>query len=550
MTVASKVLSRIVLLCLSLAWTAAGFAIDTELDRARTMVRDGQHHAAIALLEKLSSSPRNPRQDEALELLGVAREKSGQLALAKLTYRQFLQRFPDSPALPRVEQRLSTLVTAALPAKQTNARKRRRRSFRERLVSVYFSQYARHDQRRIDVSRDGLGSTSVAIDVTRVDTGLDVTARHSWRYAKTAVRTSAGHSYKLGEAGYGTTRLKNLYVDAEGTASPWRARLGRQSRHRGGIYGRFDGAVLGYRPTNRIGVELTGGRRVLSSAESADEAPTFAGLSVNLDIAEHMEAEVHVVEESNAEGRLHRIVGFETRLMDSVSSAFAQFDYDLEFARIDNARLHLQRRGFGDAIYHGSAEVHRISMLDLERLALEDPLFDPLLLDPEEIYYYATRDAALTTNISAGVRGDAVGGFRYDISASSTQSPGSEGDVRTHAMTFQLTAANVFGPAGSAGTTFTVGERDDEQRAAFQLYASHNFGNWYVRPRLRLDYVRDSGISKFERFTLTPLLRLDYRGRRARYELQCGASFGDSTSADRTSRELGYFVTLGYRLTL
>lgn len=227
MTVASKVLSRIVLLCLSLAWTAAGFAIDTELDRARTMVRDGQHHAAIALLEKLSSSPRNPRQDEALELLGVAREKSGQLALAKLTYRQFLQRFPDSPALPRVEQRLSTLVTAALPAKQTNARKRQRRSFRERLVSVYFSQYARHDQRRIDVSRDGLGSTSVAIDVTRVDTGLDVTARHSWRYAKTAVRTSAGHSYKLGEVGYGTTRLKNLYVDAEGTASPWRARLGR-----------------------------------------------------------------------------------------------------------------------------------------------------------------------------------------------------------------------------------------------------------------------------------------------------------------------------------
>ncbi|MCZ6869224.1 MAG: hypothetical protein O7G84_06975 [Gammaproteobacteria bacterium] len=176
----------------------------------------------------------------------------------------------------------------------------------------------------------------------------------------------------------------------------------------------------------------------------------------------------------------------------------------------------------GDAIYHGSAEVHRISMLDLERLALEDPLFDPLLLDPEEIYYYATRDAALTTNISAGVRGDALGGFRYDISASSTQSPGREGDVWTHAMTFQLTATEVFGPSGSAGTTLTVGDRDDERRAAFQLYASHNFGNWYVRPRLRLDYVRDSGISKFERYTLTPLLRLDYRGRRARYELQCG----------------------------
>ncbi len=219
-------LTRLVVLWLSLAWTAAGFAVETQLDRARTMVRDGQHHAAIAMLEKLANNPRNPRQDEALELLGVAREKSGQLALAKLTYRQFLQRFPDSPALPRVEQRLDTLVTAALPPKQTDARKRRRRSFRERLVNVYFSQYARHDRRSIDVSRDGLGSTSVAIDVTRVDTDLDVTARHAWGYAKTALRTSAGHSYRLGEVGYGSTRLKNLHVDAEGTTAPWRARRG------------------------------------------------------------------------------------------------------------------------------------------------------------------------------------------------------------------------------------------------------------------------------------------------------------------------------------
>ena len=67
------------------------------------------------------------------------------------------------------------------------------------------------------------------------------------------------------------------------------------------------------------------------------------------------------------------------------------------------------------------------------------------------------------------VRGDVGEDLRYDVSASSTQSPSDEGDVWTHAMTFQLTATDVFGPAGSAGTTLTVADRDDERRAAFQL---------------------------------------------------------------------------------
>ena len=549
MTVASKRAPVVALICAILAWIPAAQALsDQDLDRARTQVRDGRHAAAIALLEKLANTPGYARQDEALELLGVAREKNGQSALAKLAYKQFLQRFPQSPGVPRVEQRLITLVTAALPAQKTSVRKSRRRSLRDPLLSAYFSQYLRHDQRRIDVIRPGLDPTSVATDITRVDTDLDIGVRQSWGFAKAALRASGGHSYTVGAVGYGETRLRKLYLDAEGTALPWRARVGRQSRRRGGFYGRMDGAVLGYRPMTRIGLELSAGRRVLSG--SLDAAPMFAGASASFDIAERVEAEAHVVVETNAQGTLRRAVGIETRYMDGQSSALVQLDYDLEFERIDNARLHLQRRGPGNATFYGSGEAHHMSRLDLERLALEDPLFDPLLLDPDEIYYYATRDAELSASVSAGVRGDAPGGYRYDISASSTQFPTDEGDAWTHAMTFQLTATDMFGPSGSAGTSLTVGNNDDENRAAFQIYVIGRFGNWNVRPRLRLDYVENSGDSAFTRYSVTPLLRLDYRGRRSRYELQCGARFGDTTSPDRESQEFGYFATLGYRLTL
>jgi hypothetical protein len=545
---ASRGWIEIAVLWLLLGWMQAAYAAESELDRARTMVRDGQYSTAIVLLEKLSSNDRYAHQAEAMELLGVAREKNGQLAQAKLVYRQYLQRFPKSPGARRVEQRLSALVTAALPAKKVGSGARRRRAFRERTLSAYYSQYARHDQRLIEVARDGLDSTTVETSVTRLDTDLDVTVRGSWSFAKTAVRASGGYSSTLAEAWTGTLRMKNLYLDAEGTGVPLRARIGRQSRNRGGIYGRFDGAVLGLRPWSRFGVDVTAGRRVLSTYQSAEDAPIFAGASVSVDLLEDVEAEAHVVEEENTQGTLRRVAGLETRISTPGLSALMQVDYDMAFSRIENARLHLQHRGPGELTLYGTSEVQRTPKLDLERLALEDPLFDPALLDPEEIYYYATRDAELITNISGGVRGEAVGGFRYDISAASTKAPGSEGDEWAHRMTFQLNT-DMFGAAGNGGTTLTVGERGDEQRAAFQLYVTRNVGNWSLRPRLRLDYVRTTDVSELQRYTVTPLLRLDYRGRLARYELQAGASFGDSTSADRTARELGYYLTIGYRLT-
>lgn len=544
---ASRHISILALVCALLAWTQLAHASnDSELERARVLVRDGQARAAIPVLQKLANQRTFAHQDEALELLGVAHEKSGQLALAKLAYKQFLQRFPKSPEAPVVQQRLRSLVTATLPGKKSTASKKRVAAS-DRIVNTYFSEYLRYDQRRIDVFRPGLEPTSVGSEITRLDTDLDVSVRQSLSFTRALLRASMGHSYRVGDLGYGETRLRNLYVDAEGTGFAWRARVGRFTRHRGGFYGRMDGAVLSYSPVPRIDLEVVTGRRVTS--DSADTAPVFSGVSASVDFGERIETEAHILQESNALGTLSSIVGMEARFMDSRTSALGQLDYDLAFQRLDNARLHLQRRGPGNASYYGTAEAHRMSFLDLERLALEDPLFDPTLLDPDEIYFYATRDAQLSKTLSMGVRGDAMARSHYDISATSAQYPGTAGNAWTHTMTFQLATDGFLGPSGSAGTMLTVANEAEENRAAFQVYVIRNFGNFHVRPRLRLDYIKNGGTAAFDRYIVTPLLRLDYRGRHARYELQAGASYGDTESPDRQSTEIGLFISLGYRLT-
>jgi len=51
------------------------------------------------------------------ELLGLARERSGQLAHAKAEYEEYLRRYPSGEAAERITRRLATLRAASLSAR-------------------------------------------------------------------------------------------------------------------------------------------------------------------------------------------------------------------------------------------------------------------------------------------------------------------------------------------------------------------------------------------------------------------------------------------------
>ena len=90
--------------------------IDQTMKRAEEQMRRKDYPAAIQLLTRLTEQPEFPQRAQAQELLGLARERSGQLAHAKAEYEEYLRRYPQGEAAVRVNKRFRALTFAASPA--------------------------------------------------------------------------------------------------------------------------------------------------------------------------------------------------------------------------------------------------------------------------------------------------------------------------------------------------------------------------------------------------------------------------------------------------
>ena len=89
------------------------------LREARVALENHQYPQAVDLLNTLLRQPEYPARADAQELLGLVRERAGQLALAKAEYEDYLRRYPDRHGAARVRSRLQALAAASLAPKST-----------------------------------------------------------------------------------------------------------------------------------------------------------------------------------------------------------------------------------------------------------------------------------------------------------------------------------------------------------------------------------------------------------------------------------------------
>ncbi|HEY6923822.1 MAG TPA: SPOR domain-containing protein, partial [Steroidobacteraceae bacterium] len=86
--------------------------IKTMLGQIRSAMSARDYPTAIRLLTKLQRQPEFPERSRVQELLGLARERSGQLAHAKAEYEEYLRRYPKGEAAERIALRLRILRAA------------------------------------------------------------------------------------------------------------------------------------------------------------------------------------------------------------------------------------------------------------------------------------------------------------------------------------------------------------------------------------------------------------------------------------------------------
>lgn len=360
--------------------TEGGASVEIEQDYAdaRAALALGDNDTAIRLLTKLTSGEAHERSADALELLGVARERNGQLAQAKAEYEAYLTKYGDMPAAARVRQRLAVIQTAELAPRPSlgpdtaetgdvaelagglatveelppPARVAPRRSFVNAIVAstepeeppvrgLVSAYYYRNQGTTVFTEFE---TNSSDTDSTVFDNSFVLSAdiqgqfdkentQYRWRFAGDA-------EVDVANANGITPRLSRAYVEIDPQSSALSYRVGRQSRGDGGILGRFDGVELSYGLDDQTTIKAVAGAPVSSTADGVfvGDRLVFGLSATREDIAPGLDATLYAVQATREGYTDRRAVGLEAQYQADNMSLNGLIDYDIYFNKIALAR--------------------------------------------------------------------------------------------------------------------------------------------------------------------------------------------------------------------
>lgn len=310
------------------------------MKQARAALEAGNHEQAVNLFNQLLFLPPNTFSQEGQELIGLAREKNGELAKAKAEYELYLKLFPDGEGAARVRQRL-----AALPQAIPVARDAAARAAAPRVVKTFggsLSQYYYGGQSRIQTAFSTPTtvdkSTISSIDQSLLVTNVDLNGRYRDAQADQRVVFRDTYSWSFLDSSPSRNRLTSAYYDYKGLQNRVGARLGRQSGYSGGLPNRFDGALLNYGFMPKLKVNLAAGLPVEFPAIDSDRK--FWGVSLDADnLASRWSGNVFFVDQWVDDLSDRRATGGEIRYFDERRSLYTLVDYDVSYDLLNIAML-------------------------------------------------------------------------------------------------------------------------------------------------------------------------------------------------------------------
>lgn len=530
--------------------------IDATFAKAKKAFAGKDYETAIPLLTRLLEQPEFPRRADAQEMMGLARERNRQLAHAKAEYEEYLRRYPDGRAAKRVKQRLRALALATLPS----------RAGAEGFVEespwrVYggASQIYRRDTSEFE-------SPTLNTKLTTQDALLndvDVVARRRGERFDFATRVSAGFIKDLLSEGPGDqTHVSTAFVEFGDREVDWGARLGRQTRNSGGLFGTFDGLSAGYQLLPRLRLNAVFGYPVESTRDGLETGREFYGLSADLGtFAEAWDFSLYGLSQQ-IEGETERqAVGTEIRFFKPGRTLVALADYDLHFAELNNALLLGTLELPGRWTLSANLDRRKSPSLSLRNALVGQPVFsiDELLAlfplsDIEQFARDRTAESelySLSVSRPFGERWQWIlDASRFDIGG--TPASGGVDEVLDtgpeDAVSLQGIASSLFGGGDLSTILLRYQTSDTTETSTVGLSTRFSIGgDWRLGPRLRVDQRRFI-IEGSDQLLYTPVLRLELLKKYVLFECEAGAEIGRReliASEEKTTR---LYFSLGYRM--
>ena len=552
---------------------AAGAA----MDEGRAALKKNKYDEAIRLFTKVLRLPENEYSAEAQELLGVARQKGGNMAEARAEYEDYLRRYPAGEGNERVRQRLAGITTAQdgpgeklrVAKGQGDGAKFERTGETTWSVSGSASVfYIRDDSFRTLRDPSLAPIPNEDKDAHRVHqntflTSLDVIGAWSNDQFKSKIRFSGSQESNLDSGAREITGVAAAF--AETTFKDWdvMARLGRQTRSSGGVLGRFDGGLVSWQADPSIRFNVVGGSPVESRRDmpfknerffygpSVDFGPFFGGL----------EATLFFIEQRDRWWVDRQAVGTELRYIDPQKSAYATIDYDVHFQELNLAIFSGSWTLFDKSTIYGSADYRKTPFLTAWNAIQGQPfltLYDMLRLQTkDEIDRFAIDRTATYKSAMIGFSRPIWDKLQVSMDATAVDITGtiaSGGVLATPAVgpefyySAQLIGTGIF----KDGDLFIAGVRYadlvDSKLYVLDLSARYPLiADFRVSPRVRFGY-RAGDFTDLKEFTVLPTVLIDYYlTKDINFEIEVGTKWTRLERFGTTETTTDLFLTAGVR---
>jgi tetratricopeptide (TPR) repeat protein len=515
---------------------------------------------AVEILTTLVRQPEYGERADAQELLGLARERSGQLAHAKAEYEEYLRRYPRGPAADRIRARLKALALAGRRPRSMSAGNGIPLGW---TFAGGFSQLYRRDQNNITSTGISFKQTS---ENAIINNG-DFLARRRGDDYDFLGRLYAGYTKNMLKGPNATgdqTQLFAAFAEITDKKIGMTGRLGRQSRGSGGIFGTFDGAWVSYKVAPRVTISTTFGYPVDSLNEGVRTNREFAGLSADFGtFFQSMDFSTYVVEQKYDGHVDRRAIGVESRYFQPGRSLIALIDYDVMFKSLNSATV------IGGVALPASCTLsfnfdHRDTpLLTLRNSLIGQPVgsINALLevFTSQQVTQLArdrtarsdvyavtlTRPIAERFQVSADVYLTKVGATPASGNVPAGLASGSD-----RALQIQLFGTSLWRPSD----LHVLSLRYDTNPTAVTESIGLNsrmpiWANWRIGPRVEIERIRFA-FDQSSQMNYIPALRLERQRSRSLLEFEVGA--------DRGSRQLQFpadtqtsthlYFSAGYRL--
>jgi tetratricopeptide (TPR) repeat protein len=530
------------------------------MERGRDAMTAGDLALAIGLFTKVLTLPENERSPEAIELLGLARERNGQLAHAKAEYEKYLERYPEGEGADRVRQRLQAMLTGRKAPKED--RRRARAGGREWSGDVYGSfsvSYLRAEQAPEAEVLDLVDSS--------IFSSLNVTSRLRSRNLDFMARAAADYRYDLErvEVFPEEFRATSLFLEATHRSYGVSGTIGRQSMNTGGVLGRFDGIRLSWAFYDEWTVGAVAGFPLDFSPElRLDTSKRFAGFSLDTpSFLGAFQGQIFAIGQT-ADGIVDRVgVGGELRYTQGARHVVAFVDYDAYYAKLNTALLVGNWPLGVDTDLNFTLDYRNSPILTTSNALIGQTATElRFLLDelaPAEIETLALQRTARSMLAAIGATHRMGGGLQISGDFALTELTGTpEGGgvaaVPGTGLEFNYGSQLIANGILSEGDVSILGLRirDGNLSDVYTLNLNHRLPlsrGFRLNPRLTLDYrdFRAGGDGLF----LRPSLRVDWRVWKLFVDAEAGFDWihhVNRTGPAQSWNEYGYLAQAGFRL--